>query len=131
VARWIEDNRVALPYFPRENFCVIRYEELVRSPEATMRGIFLCVGEEYEDTIFDYWRQNRKELAIPDEVGKTLHTAQDQSDFRQLRKWQVSQPVYDGSGRWKQELSETEKNYFKSKANDLLMELGYAQDDRW
>ena len=42
-----------------------------------------------------------------------------------LRAWQFNQPLYDGRGRWKTELSEAEINYIECNAIDELRWCGY------
>jgi hypothetical protein len=44
----------------------------------------------------------------------------------------VSQPIYRAAlGRWKRDLPKETKELFSESANDLLIMLDYAEDDRW
>ncbi|MDD9969497.1 MAG: sulfotransferase [Myxococcales bacterium] len=131
VQRWLSDNTAAKPFFADPRLLTVRYEQLVRAPEATMRTVLEFLGEPYDADIFEFWQANRRRYEVPDGLGRSLHRSQDQSDFMTLRHWQVSQPLYDGSGRWRSELHAHEKAYIKRHANQLLLELGYLQDDPW
>ena len=131
VDRWLQENEAIKPFLHLPNVTTVKYEEVVKSPEATMKHVFQFIGEVYEEGIFDFWKVNRRTYQIDFEEGKRLNESQDQRNFEYLRLWQISQPLYDASGKWKAELSECEKDYFKKRANHLLVELGYATDDCW
>ena len=48
-----------------------------------------------------------------------------------LRNWQINQPLFDGSGRWREEMTPEQKATFKKVAGRLLVRLGYAADRNW
>jgi hypothetical protein len=50
---------------------------------------------------------------------------------KQNRNWQINQALFDGRGRWQQEMTPGEKIIFKKKAQQYLLEWGYVQDDNW
>jgi hypothetical protein len=131
VARWVNDNMAVRAHLGLPNLITVRYEDIVHLPHEAMRRLFEFIGEPYEDQIFDFWKSNRSELNVDQALGEHLNRSEEQRDFRTLRKWQISQPLYNGSGKWKEELSVSEKAYFKAHANSLLVELGYAQDAQW
>ncbi len=131
VARWIQDNRVAQPFLNVPNIRIVRYEEVVHSTRETLKAVFGFLGLPYEDEVLEFWRSNREQMPISEEEGRLRNESADQSDFRPLRKWQISQPIYDATSRWRVQLSDEEKAYFKREANDLLIEFGYATDQEW
>jgi hypothetical protein len=131
VARWLNDNMAARAHLGSPNLITVRYEDVVTLPQEAMRRLFEFIGEPYEEQIFDFWKRNRSELKIDQSLGEQLSRSEEQRDFRTLRKWQISQPLYNGSGKWREELSDAEKAYFKKHANNLLVELGYAKDTQW
>lgn len=131
VQRWLDDNRAALRFASHPAVTFVRYEELVRAPRPTLRRLFARMGEEYEEEIFDFYRQNRQSLSVDFALGEQLERSADQSNFRELRKWQICQPLYDGSGKWQTGMRSDEREYFKAQANDLLIELGYVADGEW
>ena len=64
------------------------------------------------------------ELVKPEEIKSII-------DHKNLRNWQVNQPLFDGSGRWREEMSIEEKKLFKAKGQKLLEELQYANNIDW
>jgi hypothetical protein len=131
VARWVQDNRVAQPFLNLPNTKVVRYEAIVHTTRETLTAVFEFLGLAYEEGVLDYWRSNRDHMPISEEEGRLRNESEDQADFRPLRLWQISRPIYDATGRWRSQLSDEEKAYFKREANDLLVEFGYATDQEW
>lgn len=52
-------------------------------------------------------------------------------DHKKMRNWQINQPLFDGRGRWNTDMTPTEKSIFKAKAQEYLVQFGYAKDDIW
>jgi hypothetical protein len=95
---------------PNMGFIELRYEDVVLRPVATLQRLFASLGEPWDPGVLGYHRVDRN-LA-----GESSRE-------------QVSQPLYAGSiGRWKKDLSPSDKQIFKDVAGDLLVQLGYAVD---
>ena len=47
------------------------------------------------------------------------------------RYWQMSQPVFDGRGIWKTQMSERERQIFKAAAGETLIKYGYVHHMSW
>jgi hypothetical protein len=93
----------------RKRYTEIRYEQLVTSPEKTIRPLFEHIGESWEPDVLHFHEQDN-----PDVYD------------------QVYRPISDSSvGKWKRGLSRDEKNAVKEVAGDLLIDLGYATDLNW
>jgi hypothetical protein len=85
----------------------VRYEELVWSPSGVMAALFSYLGEEPLQSVERV------------SVGGPATEAADQ-------------PISSESvGRWTRDLSADERVTVKRVAGDLLVRLGYAEDDRW
>jgi hypothetical protein len=52
-------------------------------------------------------------------------------DHLKLRHWQINQPLFDGSGRWRCEMKEADKRLFKSIAGEDIQRWGYADNGDW
>ena len=65
---------------------------------------------------------NQKTLEKPNNINQKEYTSQ-------LRNWQVNQPIFDGRGRWQKEMTPQQKEIFKQKAQQYLVQFGYANDD--
>lgn len=91
----------------------VRYEDLVQKPLATLKKLFAFLSEPWDARVLDFYKQERS-LASESSAK------------------QVQQPLYASAvGRWKQDLHPSTKPIIKQFAGDLLVELGYTQDQRW
>ena len=54
-------------------------------------------------------------------------------DHKEYRNWQINQKLFDGSGKWVEEMTAEEKASFKTspEAMKLLVDFGYVSDDCW
>jgi hypothetical protein len=92
----------------------IRYEDIVRQPEATLRSLFEFLGEPWDDAVLRFHENTSRSLAGESSAA------------------QVSKPLYaTASGRWAQDLKPADKAAVKAVAGDLLIELDYASDRNW
>lgn len=128
VERWIYDNLAGLPYQNHPNVLTVKYEHLVSRTKVTLQRICGFLQEEYTDQILNYQQHQKywyhSEIIKPQEI--ITH-----EDHHKLRNWQINQPIFDGSGRWKKEMSEMEKSQFKKTAQKYLLQFGYVQDANW
>lgn len=108
---------------------VIKYEELVQSPEETLKALCAFLGEDYSPRMLEYHRTEHywySDKIVKPEAIKT-HT-----DHKNNRNWQINQPIFDGRGRWRNEMTEAEKDLFKnSLAQILMVQLNYVSDRNW
>ena len=111
--RWIKDNEAALPFHSHQQVKIVKYEELVRNKEIVMKEVLSFLDEEYDEAIFstdgNSWLPTSK---ISDHVLRRIE--------------QIKSPIYDGSGRWKKEMTKEEKELFDNKADNLMRRLGYV-----
>jgi protein-tyrosine sulfotransferase len=86
----------------------LRYEDLVRQPDATLRALFEFIDEPWDPAVLEYHRVERN---LAEESSAS----------------QVSQSLYSKAiGRWQTDLSTEDKATVQRIAGDLLLELGYA-----
>lgn len=91
----------------------LRYEELVRQPEPTLRALFEFIDEPWDPAVLEYHQVERN---LAEESSAS----------------QVSQPLYSKAlGRWREDLSKADQQAVKEVAGDLLVELGYASGLAW
>lgn len=108
--RWLDDERVL----------AVRYEDLVRLPEETMRRVCDHVGVPFSADVVDD-RPFRYAGADGTEKPETVVG----EDHHRYRAWQVNQPRFDGSGRWRQSLTPEQQALCHRIAGPLLADLGY------
>lgn len=123
VNRWVADTQASLAQSYRSDYRIVRYEDLIeRGPEEVVK-ILEFLNENKVDLIEAYnsARSNFPLKDAPDPV--TQHA--------EYRKWQMSQPTFDGRARWKEQLTTQDIEIFKLHANALLMELRYEFVPDW
>ena len=52
-------------------------------------------------------------------------TEKEGSDHDQYRDWQINQPIFNGSNKWKNELTVEEVAIIEQRADVMLRECGY------
>jgi len=114
--RWVRDVQAGLKYRDHPAYLEVRYEELVNSPEPTLRRVFDLLGEPWTDRTLEF-------SAIGGSSRDALKFPQNP---------EATRPIYQSAvGRWQTELSSDDAVVFKRLAGPLLVELGYAEDDAW
>ena len=126
---WALANDVLRQLAQRPGTILIRYEDLVRAPEATLERVCEAIGESYAPDMLRYaddwieWNGVKRAEEVGELAGVMSH--------RRFRTWQVNQPLFDGSGRWRKDLNEEERRRFKALAQRQLESFGYADNDAW
>lgn len=122
IERWIQDNQIVA----RERFSadvhVYRHEDLVTAPAFTLRNICEFLGIPFEPTMVDYHRTNRTWFGVEgSSVGNT-----ESLTHEQRRNWQINQPIFNSSGRWRTELSEADlRPLTEGEGRSLMIQFGY------
>ncbi|WP_413166734.1 tetratricopeptide repeat-containing sulfotransferase family protein [Capilliphycus salinus ALCB114379] len=128
IDRWIHDNLFGWTYWSHPQVKVVKYENLVTSPEATIRDICNFLGVSYTDDVFKYYQHPKFWYSSEITKPKNIDTAE---DYKNLRNWQINQPLFDGRGRWIKEMTEDDKVIFKDKAQKYLEQFGYTDANSW
>jgi tetratricopeptide (TPR) repeat protein len=127
--RWIYDNLAGLPYWQHPQIKVVKYEDLVTDVEATLCDICQFLGEDYSAQLLEYHKTEHRWYSDKIEKPEAIKT---HDDHNTNRNWQINQPIFDGRGRWLTEMSEAEKEHFKSSpAQQLLEKFGYVVNSDW
>jgi hypothetical protein len=98
---------------PPGHFFELRYEDLVTKPEESLASICEFLGEDYSADMLSYHRD--AESVVPEESLKWHRNS-------------VRPPDPDKIGRWKQELSRTDRVLFDQIAGDTLERFGYVRE---
>ena len=125
VERWIEDNQKAEEHLSHPQVTQVRYEDIVVDFDGAVADALSAIGEAFEPRLRRYHETPKHYY---DQKVKRPDTAK---DHEQLRNWQINQPVFDGRGRWEEEMSEQEKSLFKDRAGKMLIRYEYADDLDW
>jgi hypothetical protein len=123
--RSVQDSRVKGRVC--RNFLEIRYEDLVRSPEKTLRRICDFLALPYSEAMLAYHQTAGERLA---ELKGWPERAVTAEQFRWLHA-KTNQPLAcDRIGRWQTELRPEEVATFEAIAGDMLAASGYAVSRR-
>ena len=126
IDRWVYDNMAGLPLWDHPQVKVVHYEDFVENPVLSMDEISSFLNLQKKDSLLDYHQKPEnwysEELKKPDAI-------KNQQDHNNLRNWQVNQPLFDGRGKWKDDMSASEKQSFKNSiAQEFLEQFGYRQE---
>ncbi len=100
-----------------ERYKEIRYEDLVRSPEETLRNVCAWIGEAYEPEMLDY--HHTAASRMPQELVRTEHRSS------------VSPLDQSKIGVFRRLMSRGDRAVFQTIAQQLLVDLQYElEDDR-
>ncbi len=122
IIRWVEDNRAGREFWSHPSVYVFKYESLIESFESTVKGVLEFLGEEYEDGVKAYHKTPRYYYSNKIEKPETAFG----KNHDQYRNWQINQPLFDGTGKWKR-MSEEEISIVDNVAKEMLIECGYVE----
>ena len=127
--RWVDDNRHGMNWSDDPRVMRIRYEDLVKQYDETMPRICKFIGEAFEEGLVAY--HNAPAYDLSREVRDP--GTEWRKDHAEYRTWQMNQKLFDGSGKWIEEMTEEEKAHFKADqdALQMLIDFGYAAGDDW
>lgn len=120
VALWLADNQAWWEFRALPHVMMVRYEDLVKQPESEIRKI--C---DHLNLVF------HENMLHPERTAKAWYSSNVEKpnsvsgSHEQYRNWQINQPIFDGSGRWRDEMNPTEQKYFRAHASDMMARLGY------
>lgn len=113
IDRWVSDVSKGMEWRGDPRYIEVKYEDLIDESEKTLQTLFNFIGEPWDVSVSKYYdidKSSRNEAQNPG----------------------VSKPIYKSAhGRWKQDFTPEDVELFKSKANDLMVMLGYVTDANW
>lgn len=117
--RWIYDNLAGMPFWDHPQVMIVRYEDLVTEPHPTLQAICTFLGVTYDAAMLNYSADEH--LWYSEAVEKPAHIIT-HADHMKNRNWQINQPLFDGRGRWKEEMSQHELAIFNRTAPQALLQ---------
>lgn len=99
-----------------------RYEDLIGDPLRTLERICEAIGLEFSDAMLQF-HEDEREWFRATERRETAgaHGA----DHRDLRNWQIHQPIMDNRGKWRAGLTSEEVGQVESECAGLMAYFGY------
>lgn len=116
VARWVRSVSAGLKRRGDPRYIEIRYEDLVTEPLTTLKRLFEFVGEEFDERVLEFHR----------EEGNSR-------DFRHFpQNAEATRAMYTTAvARWERELTPDDLTLIKREAGPLMVELGYIGENGW
>ena len=116
VDRWVTDVTAGLARRGDPRYIEIRYEALVAQPRETLTRLFEFLGEDFDERVLDYHREQGQ--------------SRDATHFPQNPE--ATQAMYTKAvARWRRDMSPEDIEVVKREAGPLLTALGYATGDQW
>lgn len=109
----LETIRCALNDVGTEAAHEIRYEDLIRNPEGTLRGVCEFLDQPFDAEMLAYHERNREREQEPRE-------------FLQWKEKTLEPPSDSGIGRFRKELTPAEAIEFERIAGEMLAAYGYS-----
>lgn len=125
---WVEASIAIRPYLHHRNIKIIKLEELVANPVTTLTQALKFTGEQFESSILEYHKQP---AYYYDASIKRPQSVEEGDNHRAYRNWQINQPLFISTERWKTEMTSEEKSIFKNNAQEHLQFWGYEKSDNW
>lgn len=118
---WKTAAEATLRYRHEPRIRVVVYEELVTDPQKVLGGVCEFLGEPFDPRMLQFHRRRRFWYA------GTVHRPPDASapNHPAYRNWQINQPLFNGAGRWRRDLTRDEWQALVSEGGELLQALGY------
>ncbi|MDX6586514.1 MAG: hypothetical protein QOI31_987 [Solirubrobacterales bacterium] len=120
-------NRARRQEVRLKHYLEIRYEDLVRDPEDTLRTVCEFIELPYDPAMLTYHERSADRLQeiardLHDDDGGALRPAEERLEAHQLV---TDAPREDRVERWRELMSPEDVAQFEDTAGDLLEELGY------
>jgi hypothetical protein len=108
---------------------LVKYEDIVNNFEDTFIDICKYINMDFDQNMLEYYKyapnwygvENPKNSDGKDKVYKN-----NISNHEIRRSWQVKQPLFDGTGRWKKELSSSQIDDVVKNVGEVANFFGYT-----
>lgn len=129
--RWRHDNGRVLRWRAHPQVSLLRYEDLVQDPQATLEELMPRLGMAFDPSQLQYHQQQVSWYSGEGDGHGDLAagagaTDSQPSEHRQLRNQQINQPLFNASGRFNDLLSPAEIGRIHRHCGRLARRLGYS-----
>jgi hypothetical protein len=123
--RWVVDTAIAVEERDSPDVLVLTYEALVTDTVGTLQRLCAFLGLPYDEGMLGYHTRPRLWFGRS-EIRRTSGVGDAHKD---LRNWQVNQPLFDGRGRWRAQLPPEIVSRFSTGRPRVIMDaFGYTLD---
>ena len=114
IQAWLRYTAAGMNWRGHADYREVRYEDLVETPETTMRGVCEFLGEPYDPTLLRFHAERGPSRDVTRFITNAAAT-------RPLSRAAL--------GRWQHDLTADEQALFYRRAGHRLIELGYSLND--
>ncbi len=125
IERWLKDNEAWLPHQHHKAIYPLKLEDFLADKDVEILKLFEFLSLSEYPSIFDYhlFKRSFFKTQSVSEIVELKHNQQ--------RSWQINQPLFKNTQRWKSEMALSDIELFKQKANNLLMYFRYETNTNW
>jgi len=108
---------------------LVKYENIVNNFEDTFIDICKYINMDFDKNMLEYYKYAPNWYGVEnpkDSDGKDKVYKNNISNHEIRRSWQVKQPLFDGTGRWKKELSSSQIDDVVKNVGEVANFFGYA-----
>ena len=108
---------------------LVKYEDIVNNFEDTFIDICKYINMDFDQNMLEYYKYAPNWYGVEnpkDSDGKDKVYKNNISNHEIRRSWQVKQPLFDGTGRWKKELSSSQIDDVVKNVGEVANFFGYA-----
>ncbi len=118
------DNAIVAAESASADTLVVRYEDFIDDSPKVIETICNFAALPYSDELLAYHQSPQNWFGRTNiEKGSGLEGGEHMS----LRNWQINQPIFDGRGRWRNELNEQDVELLhKEDTRNLMQRFGYV-----
>ncbi|MEX0772386.1 MAG: sulfotransferase [Balneolales bacterium] len=110
IDRWVLDNKPVSKWQHDKRIYMVKYEDLVINPKTTLKNVCNFLGMDYNDDMI---------------ISKENPFTKAAEGNMILRSKQVSEVIYNNTGKWKNELTHDELSAFWEKGEETMHMLNY------
>jgi hypothetical protein len=108
---------------------LIKYENIVNNFENTFIDVCKYLNLEFDENMLQHYNfaPNWYNVKEPKEINVAdgPYVVNEPTNNQIRRSWQVKQPIFDGTGRWKKELNNIQLQDIKNNIGELASFFGY------
>jgi hypothetical protein len=108
---------------------LVKYEDIVNNFEDTFIDICKYINIDFDENMLEYYKYAPNWYGVKnpkDSDGKDKVYKNNISNHEIRRSWQVKQPLFDGTGRWKKELNNNQIDDVVKNVGEIASFFGYT-----
>ena len=110
---------------------LVKYEDIVNNFEDTFIDICKYINMDFDENMLEYYKYAPNWYGVEnpkngDGKEKKYNNFNNISNHKIKRSWQVKQPLFDGTGRWKKELNSSQIDDVAKNVGEVASFFGYA-----